>query len=73
VNDCAPTPEELDDLCAQIAGTGYASEAVEIVEEWTRRKWGVESAFTTKWREERTAEQDAQTPFVHPSPFEIRP
>jgi len=42
-----PTPKELDDLLASISACGYASEAVEVVETWTRKWWGVESAFTT--------------------------
>lgn len=48
-----PTPDELDDVCAAIAACGYASEAVEVFEDWTRRRWGVESAFTTKATRER--------------------
>lgn len=44
----APTPEELDDLCAKIGSTRYASEAVEVVETWTRERFGVVSAFTSK-------------------------
>lgn len=43
-----PTPDDLDQLCAAISSAGYASEAVEIVEDWTRQHWGVESAFTSK-------------------------
>ena len=42
-----PTPADLDDLMADISATGYASEAVEVVEEWTRKRWGVVSAMTT--------------------------
>lgn len=42
-----PTPDDLDQLCARIAGSAYASIAVERIEEWTREHWGVESAFTT--------------------------
>ncbi len=44
-----PTVEEMDDLTAAISGCGYASEAVEVVEEWTRKKWGIESALTTQF------------------------
>lgn len=44
-----PTPDELDLLLSDISAAGYASEARETVENWTRKWWGVESAFTTKW------------------------
>ena len=44
-----PTVEDLDDLTAKISAAGYASEAVEIVEAWTREHWGVESALTTQF------------------------
>lgn len=44
-----PTPDELDDLMADISATGYASEAVQVVEDWTRKWWGVESGDTTRW------------------------
>ena len=44
-----PTPDDLDDLCAAISACGYASEAVEVVENWTRARWGVESAMTTRF------------------------
>lgn len=43
-----PTPDELDDLLANISYSSYASEAVEVVENWTREHWGVESAVTTE-------------------------
>lgn len=52
-NAHVPTPEELDELLSDISAAGYASEAREIVENWTRKWWGVESAFTTKWDAER--------------------
>jgi hypothetical protein len=44
-----PTPDELDDLLLDITNTGYASEARDVVEAWTRKWWGVESALTTKY------------------------
>lgn len=44
----APTPEELDDLMVKIGSSAYASEAILIVEEWTRARWGVVSTFTAK-------------------------
>lgn len=47
-----PTPDELEDLMVEISLTGYASEAVEVVEEWTRKWWGVESTTTTKFAED---------------------
>ena len=50
VEPYVPTPADLDDLMARISACGYASEAVEVVEEWTRERWGVESAMTTKFR-----------------------
>jgi hypothetical protein len=49
---CAPTVEELDTLTADISAASYASEAVWVVEEWTRRKWGVVSALTARWEKE---------------------
>lgn len=55
-----PTPEELDILLSDISAAGYASEAREIVETWTRKWWGVESAFTTKW--DRAASPDKGEP-----------
>ncbi|MGV0986779.1 MAG: hypothetical protein ACOYB2_19705 [Limnohabitans sp.] len=48
-----PTVEELDTLTADISACGYASEAVEVVETWTRKKWDVVSAITTQFEEER--------------------
>jgi hypothetical protein len=45
-----PTPADLDDLMADISASAYASACVEIVEEWTRKHWGVESAMTTKMK-----------------------
>lgn len=51
-----PTPDELDQLLSDISAAGYASEAREIVENWTRKWWGVESAFTTKWDDPKRAE-----------------
>jgi hypothetical protein len=48
-----PTPQELDDLLAAVSACGYASEAVQVVEDWTRKWWGVESAFTTHWAAQR--------------------
>jgi hypothetical protein len=48
-----PTPAEVDDLLARISATGYASEAVEIVEAWIERRWGVVGDFTRKQRQEQ--------------------
>lgn len=48
----APTPEEIEDLCARISSTGYASEATEVVEDWLEKRYGVVST----WRAERRAE-----------------
>ena len=41
------TPGERGE--GEISAAGYASEAVEIVEAWTREHWGVESALTTQF------------------------
>jgi hypothetical protein len=49
-----PTPDELDTLLSDISACGYASEAREVVEAWTRKWRDVESAFTTKWNRPMT-------------------
>ena len=41
----APTSEEVDDLAARIASTGYASDAVDVVEDWIETKYGVVGDF----------------------------
>lgn len=50
-----PTPEDLDALASNVSLCSYASEAVEVVEDWTRAHWGVESAMTTKMGVSETA------------------
>lgn len=40
-----PAPEEVDGLLARISATGYAGEAVEVVESWIEEKWGVKSTL----------------------------
>jgi hypothetical protein len=46
-----PTPDEIDTVLAQISATGYASEAVEVVERWFEDRFGYTGDFTAKERE----------------------
>lgn len=48
----APTPQEIDDLLAKIAGSGYASDAGQAVEDWMESRYGVVGDYTRKLREE---------------------
>lgn len=45
-----PTPDEIDTLLARICATGYATEAVEIVEAWLEERTGYPGAWTAEER-----------------------
>lgn len=45
-----PTPEEIDQLLARVAATGYSSEAVEVVENWLEERTGYPGVWTAEER-----------------------
>lgn len=51
-----PTPEEIDHLLARVSATGYASEAVQVVEDWLEERTGYPGVWTEEERE-RAASQ----------------
>jgi hypothetical protein len=48
----APTPEEIEALACRISLSSYASEAVDVVEDWLFTRYGVESTYRAKARAE---------------------
>lgn len=53
-----PTPEELEALLARISATGYAGEAVALVESWFEERYGVVGTFTAARRAEQIPETE---------------